>query len=104
MVSWDKVLEDFAAIHLSHYMAQIVVIAAPLLLMLLLIDLAFGILAKTADKLEPNAIAQPLKGAVATIMIALFVGVYFQEVQPQLALKTLAQDIEAWVRNAPPAR
>jgi type III secretion protein T len=99
-LSWTNVLEDFAAIHLQTYMAQAVTIAAPVLLVLLLIELGFGVIAKTADKLEPNMMSQPLKGAVATVMLSLLVVLYFHEAQPALALKNLAATIQFWINNA----
>jgi type III secretion protein T len=99
-LAWTNVLEDFAAIHLQRYMAQAVTIAAPVMLVLLLIELGFGVIAKTADKLEPNMMSQPLKGAVATVMVSLLVVLYFQEAQPALALQHLADTIRFWMQNA----
>jgi type III secretion protein T len=77
-------------------------IAAPVVMVLVLIDLGIGLVARTADKLEPSNLAQPIKGAVALLMLVMFVAVFFEQVRPQLALQALAQELGAWLRAAPP--
>ncbi len=99
---WTAVLEDFIRIQTGHYLELTVKIAAPALLVLVLVDLGFGILSKTAEKLEPNSLAQPVKGAVAIAMLSLLVAVFFAQVRPALALHTLAREMEMWSKVPTP--
>jgi len=62
-------------------MTSIVRFAAPILLVLLLVDLGFGFLTRTADKLEPGSLSTPVKGAVTLLMLALLVGVLISQVR-----------------------
>lgn len=96
--AWSTMLEDFVKVQTGSYLETMVKIAAPALLVLLLIDLAFGVLAKSAEKLEPNNLAQPVKGAVAIATLSLLVAVFFEQVRPALTLQTLARDMERWSR------
>lgn len=102
---WSTILEDFVRVQTGSYLEMMMKIAAPALLVLLLIDLAFGILSKSAEKLEPNNLAQPVKGAVALAMLSLLVAVFFEQVRPALTLQSLARDMERWSKvpvAAPP--
>lgn len=62
-------------------MGRTVKFAAPVLLMLVLIDLGFGLVTRAADKLEPNSLSQPVKGAVTMLLLALLAGVFIGEVR-----------------------
>jgi type III secretion protein T len=97
---WSQVLQHFVQTHLSRLMRTTITLAAPTLLVLLLIDLGFGLIGKTAEKLEPNNLAQPIKGAVALMMVALLVALFFQEARPMLALTHLHEEISAWLETA----
>ncbi len=79
-------------------------IAAPALLVLMLIDLGFGILSKTAEKLEPNNLAQPVKGAVAIALLSLLVAVFFEQVRPALSMQNLSAEMAKWARAAEVAK
>ena len=94
--AWSTILEDFVRVQTGSYLEMMMKIAAPALLVLLLIDLAFGILSKSAEKLEPNNLAQPVKGAVALAMLSLLVAVFFEQVRPALTLQSLAKEMERW--------
>ncbi|MCW7540290.1 type III secretion system export apparatus subunit SctT [Aquabacterium sp. A7-Y] len=99
--TWSDALETFLSAQLGRYMESVVKIAAPVLLVLVLIDLGFGIIGKTADKLEPNSLAQPVKGAVALLMLSLLVAMFFEQTRPALALKPLAQELAHWLKARP---
>jgi type III secretion protein T len=62
-------------------MGLIVKFAAPMLLALLLVDLGVGFITRSADKLEPHSLGQPLKGAVAMLMLALLLGVFVDQLR-----------------------
>jgi type III secretion protein T len=87
-------LEGFTQARVSAYMLSVARLAAPALLTLLLIDLGFGLLTKTAEKLEPNGMAQPVKGAVAMILLSLIIAVFFQQVRTELSLQGLAHELQ----------
>lgn len=89
-------LEDFLNFQVRSYLEMTVKVAAPVMLILVLIDLACGLLAKTADKLEPNSLGQPIKGAIAILMLALLVGVFFDQAKPIIALKNIEADSARW--------
>ena len=61
--------------------------AAPVLLILVLIDLAVGLITRVADKLEPSSIGQPVKAAVGMVIVALMISVFAAQVR-QLLLPT----------------
>ncbi|UXH78289.1 type III secretion system export apparatus subunit SctT [Roseateles amylovorans] len=96
--AWSNILEDFIRVQTGNYLEMMVKIAAPAMLVLTLIDLGFGILSKSAEKLEPNNLAQPIKGAVAIAMLSLLVVVFFEQVRPALALQTLSSEMAQWSR------
>ncbi|SEK24777.1 type III secretion protein T [Roseateles sp. YR242] len=96
--AWSTMLEDFVQVQTGHYLETMIKIAAPALLVLMLIDLGFGILSKTADKLEPNNLAQPVKGAVAIAMLSVLVAVFFEQVRPALSLQALSAEMGQWAR------
>jgi len=89
-------LEDFLKFQIHGYFNTVVKVAAPIMLILVLIDLAFGLIAKTADKLEPNNLSQPIKGAVAILMLALLVAVFFDQARPNISLRNLEGELKQW--------
>jgi len=101
---WSDILIAFTQTQLAEAMRMTITLAAPTMLVLLLIDLGFGLIAKTADKLEPNSLAQPIKGAVAMLMVALLIALFFHEARPQFALRSLQGDISAGLERAGKAR
>ncbi len=97
---WSNLLERFLQVQMGSYLDAMIKICSAVVMVLLLIDLGIGLIAKTADKLEPNNLSQPIKGAVALVMLVLLVAVFFEQVKPQLALHTMARDLAVWFRPA----
>jgi len=95
-------LPGFLEQYVTYLMRMTVTLAAPVLMVLVLIDVGFGLIAKTAEKLEPNNLAQPIKGAVALLMVSLLVAVFFHEAKPQLILLDLKQELSTWMQGAKP--
>lgn len=95
---WSQVLERFVTTQTSGLTSMAVTMASPVVMVLLLIDLGIGLVAKTADKLEPNNLGQPIKGAVALLMLVMLVAIFFEQVRPQLALHSIVQQLEVWVK------
>ena len=101
---WAPLLEDFVRVETDRYVEAVVKIAAPALLVLVLVDLGFGLIAKTAEKLEPNNLSQPVKGAIALIMLSLLVALFFEQVRPALALQEIVREMKQWVHPQPGGR
>jgi type III secretion protein T len=97
---WGDLLLRFVQKDVNDYLGAVVRVAAPALITLVLVDLAFGLLGRVADKLEPNSLAQPVKGAVAVLMLALLVGVFFEQAKPQLALVDVGRQLSAFFAGA----
>jgi type III secretion protein T len=93
---WPSILEDFIRVYTGRYLESVVKVAAPILLMLILVDLGIGLLSKTAEKLEPNSLAQPIKGTVTLFMLSILVVTFFDQVRPALSLQSLAQELSTW--------
>ena len=98
MPGWSHLLERFVQVQTSGITAMVIKIASPVVMVLLLIDLGIGLISKTADKLEPNNLGQPIKGAVAMLMLVMLVAVFFEQVKPQLALHAIVQNMQVWLK------
>ncbi|AKJ27822.1 type III secretion system export apparatus subunit SctT [Caldimonas brevitalea] len=80
---------------LDTLMTSVVKFAAPLLLVLVLIDLGFGLVTRAADKLEPTSLSQPVKGAVTMLLLSLLCGVFITQVRSALLPTQLIQQLQA---------
>lgn len=90
-----NVLESFVLQQTDSLMQTTAKLAAPMMLMLLLVDFAFGFAAKSAQKLELMTLSQPVKGALTVMMLALFVGIFVDQVRDQLVLSGLGEQLRA---------
>ena len=90
------ILERFVILQTDTLMTQIVKIASPLLVVMVLIDLGFGLVAKTASKLEPNSLAQPVKTATAILIVMLSLNVFVQQLTVSLSLAEFKQQLQTW--------
>lgn len=97
-----RILEDFVRVFTGRYLESMVKVAAPVLLVLVIIDIGMGLLSKTAEKLEPNNLAQPIKGTVALVMLSLLVAIFFEQARPALALQALSQELALWAKAIRP--
>ncbi|GKS77021.1 type III secretion system export apparatus subunit SctT [Acidovorax sp. SUPP950] len=105
MPSWSVLMERFLPTEVTNYAETVLKIAGPVIVILMLIDLGIGLLGKAAEKLEPNSLAQPIKGATTMLLLVLLVGVFFQQVRPQLTMRPVAERIKRLLSPAasPPA-
>ena len=90
------ILERFIILQTDTLMVQIVKISSPLLVVMVLIDLGFGLVAKTAGKLEPNSLAQPVKSATSILIVMLSLNVFIQQLTVSLSLADLKQQLQTW--------
>jgi type III secretion protein T len=76
-------------------------LAAPVLIVLLLIDVGIGLLARSAEKLEPSSLAQPIKGFVAVLMLTMFVSVAFDQLRHHIVPRGVVQQLAPSAPAAP---
>lgn len=97
-----NILESFVLHQTDTLMQTSVKIATPMMLILVLIDLAFGFGAKGAEKLEPMELSQPVKGVVTVLMLAVFAGVFVDSVRSELSLSDLTARFHAFAQGSTP--
>jgi type III secretion protein T len=91
----SNVIESFALSQTDTLMQTTAKLAMPMVFILLLIDFAFGFGAKSAQKLDLMSLSQPVKGMVAVLMLALFVGIFVDQVHDQLVLTHLSDQLRS---------
>ncbi|AIO69318.1 type III secretion system export apparatus subunit SctT [Burkholderia oklahomensis] len=96
-----ELLEAFAVHQTDSLMQMVAKLAAPMMLILLLIDCAFGFAAKSASKLDFMGLSQPVKGAMTVLMLALFVGMFVDQAREQVTLSTLSAQFRGWPHPSP---
>ncbi|MEX3816098.1 type III secretion system export apparatus subunit SctT [Paraburkholderia sp. BR13439] len=95
--SMPGLTETFVIQQTDTLMQMTTKLAMPMLLMLALIDLSLGLIAKAADKLEPSTLSQPIKGAVTLLLLALFVSIFIDQVKDEISLRALSMQLHALV-------
>lgn len=68
-------------------------LAAPLLIIMMLIDVGSGLLSRSAEKLEPGNLAQPIKGIVAVLIVLFMVGTVFDPLRQYLVPRGVVKQI-----------
>jgi type III secretion protein T len=64
--------------HFSYMMTAVLVLAAPAMVLMLIIDLSFGLVNRYAPQLNVFALTLPIKAWIATAVILLLIGVYVE--------------------------
>ncbi len=97
LASFDPIpaplLEAFAQARLDQLMDMVARLATPVMVMLLLIDVGLAFVAKSAQKFDVMSISQPVKGAVAVLIVALLAGSFVTEMSGQISLAGFGQQI-----------
>lgn len=88
-------LESFAMTQTDSLMTAVAKLAAPAVLLLLLIDIGVGLLSRVAQRLELNSLAQPMKGALAVLLLALMMGLFIGQVKDQVSLLHVGDALHA---------
>lgn len=70
----------------SYLTTAILVLASPVLVLMLLVDLSFGLVNRYAQQLNVFALTMPIKAWVATAMILLMLGTYIEIVLARLGI------------------
>jgi type III secretion protein T len=94
--------EVFINRQLGTLFGNTLILAAPILLVVLLIDVGVGLLARSAEKLEPASLAQPIKGVVAVLMLTLFISVAFDQLRQYLVPRDIVQKVVPAQPGPPP--
>lgn len=82
--SWSH-LEDFAGSQIVSIMDVVVRLAAPVVLLLALVDLGFGLVSRVVPQLNVFYFTMPIKGALVALMIALYLSYVSDIVAGQVA-------------------
>jgi type III secretion protein T len=90
-----NVIEAFVLNRTDTLMQSIAKVAAPLLLVLLMVDLGLGFVTNVAEKLELSQLAQPIKGALNVFMLALLLGVFIDALHVQISLSGFLDELRA---------
>ncbi|HHY6930223.1 TPA: type III secretion system export apparatus subunit SctT [Burkholderia ambifaria] len=90
-----SVLESFVLSKTDSLMETVAKLATPMMLMLLLIDIGFGFTGKVSQKLDLPSLAQPVKGALTILMLALLAAIFIDQVRDQLSLVGVAAEARA---------
>lgn len=85
--SLDAMTQSFLISRVDTIASATVKLAAPVMLVLVLIDLGFGLVAKAADKLEPTSLSQPVRGAIALLMLVLLTGALVEQVKTEFTFE-----------------
>jgi type III secretion protein T len=79
-------------------------LAAPVLIVVMLIDVGIGLLSRSAEKLEPASLAQPIKGVVAVLMLLVMVSVVFEPLRQYLVPRGVVQQLSPPTAEPVPKR
>lgn len=95
MPAGGTILEAFVLMKTDSLMETVAKLATPMMLLLLLIDIGFGFTGKVSQKLDLPSLAQPVKGALTILMLALMAAVFIDQVRDQLSLTGIAAEARA---------
>ncbi|WP_027793979.1 type III secretion system export apparatus subunit SctT [Paraburkholderia acidipaludis] len=95
MPSGGHILESFVLQKTDSLMETVAKLATPMMVLLLLIDIGFGFTGKVSQKLDLHSMAQPVKGGLTILMLALMAGVFIDQVRDQLSLTGIAAEARA---------
>ncbi|WP_206956682.1 type III secretion system export apparatus subunit SctT [Trinickia acidisoli] len=90
-----NILESFTMHETDSMMQTIAKLMAPIVMILVLVDLGFGIVGKAAQKIDINSLAHAIKGALAVLLVAVLIGVVINQVHSQLALTDISAQMRA---------
>jgi type III secretion protein T len=95
-----NILESFAMHQTDTLMSGIAKLAAPLMLVLLLVDVGFGMISRAAPRLDLMSLSQPIKAALVALMLAQFVVLFIENMRGELTLQHLGEQVHSV--TAPP--
>ncbi|MFM0152082.1 type III secretion system export apparatus subunit SctT [Paraburkholderia sediminicola] len=90
-----ELIQAFVLRQTDSLMQSTAKLATPAMLLLLLVDLGLGLISRAAQKLDLVSLSQPIKGAMAVLMLALLTGMFIGQVRDQVALLHVGEQIRA---------
>ena len=92
-----NILESFAIAQTETLMTGVLKLSAPIMLILLLVDVGFGMIARAAPRLDLISLTQPVKAAVMVMVLAQFVVLFIENLRGELTLVHLPDKLHAMV-------
>lgn len=102
--SMADVAQSFIVARTDSIMTATVKLGMPVMLALVLVDVSIGILGRAAEKLEPSSLSQPIRGAIALLMLVFLVAVFAQQAAGSLRLDAFLHEAAALAASAGTAR
>lgn len=90
-----ELIQAFVLKQTDSLMESVAKLATPAMLLLLLVDLGLGLISRAAQKLDLASLSQPIKGAMAVLMLALLTGLFIGQVRDQVALVHVSEQIRS---------
>jgi type III secretion protein T len=98
----SNVIESFAIQQTDSLMQAVVKLAAPIIFILLLIDIAFALATRSASKLDLMSLSQSTKGAVTVLLLAVFAGLFVGQAKDEITLRKLSSQIQKTIHPDAP--
>jgi type III secretion protein T len=98
-----NILESFSMHQADSLMDGVARLAAPLMLILLLVDFGLGLVARAAPRLELGTLAQPIKGALIVFVLAQFAMLFVAHLRGELTLVHLREQLHQVPAASAPA-
>ncbi|MET0383780.1 MAG: type III secretion system export apparatus subunit SctT [Burkholderiaceae bacterium] len=90
-----NILESFAIQQTENLMEGMLKLAAPIMLLLLLVDVGFGLIARAAPRLDLISLTQPVKAGVMVMVLVQFVGLFIHNLRGELTLIHLPERLHS---------
>lgn len=87
--------ESFVLRNTDSLFQVIVKLSSPIMLVMVLVDLAFGVLSRAAEKLEPSSLSQPVRGTIALLMLAILTATFLDQLKAQLSFSDFSAAIQS---------
>jgi type III secretion protein T len=84
--------------------SSVLKLAAPVLIVIMLIDVGIGLLARSAEKLEPSSLGQPIKGVVSVLLVVLMTGAVFDQLRQYLVPRAIVRQLTPEQPDSKPPR
>lgn len=81
---------------MDSFMSLITSVASPLLFLFTVVDIALGLLSRSAKGIDTSAVTLPLKAAMALLSLALFASVFLEDIKGGLTMNSLLIQMKAW--------
>ena len=91
----SRLFEPFILSNTDSMMTMAIKLSAPIVLLLVLVDAAIGLVSRNADRLEPANLSQPIRGALALILLALLIQIFVAQVQGALSFVNFQSELKS---------